>query len=304
MNIAVSPHYLIIDWGTTNFRAFSMTENHTLIDSIARPMGLLQVPDGDFATALEHTLSEWLGDYQNLPIYMAGMVGSMKGWVNVPYASTPTSPRALVDGAYELSLPWGSKGVIFPGVSHSYESDKYDVMRGEEVQIFGLSNIKDKGNFSAILPGTHSKHALFEEGELTHFASFLTGEFFSVLVNHTLLGSGLSLSSECDQESFAKGVADSGSGLLTNRVFLGWTHRLFEQLKVEQVGDYLSGMLIGYELRECSKEFVYLVGGDTLCARYQLAADYLDIETEIVSGDLTFLSGMIRLIKEVNSENS
>lgn len=309
-------HHLIIDWGTTNFRAFAMSNTDQLIDTKEAPMGLLQVSNGEFANALETLLSDWLDDYKSLPIYMAGMVGSMKGWVNVDYAQTPVSAPDLIAKAYVFTLPWGPQAVIIPGVCYPYrdlldcganeksnldinELDKYDVMRGEEVQILGLAEQYKQSELTAVLPGTHSKHAHVVNGKLTQFSSYLTGELYDVLTKHSLLGKGLTIGGLSDQEAFIKGVEDGQCGEFSNRIFLVWTRRLFKSLDEAQIPDYLSGMLIGMELKNLPQKHIYIVGGQGLSLRYQRAAEYLGKTTELVAGNDCFLAGMAILIKSI-----
>ncbi|MDU0356322.1 2-dehydro-3-deoxygalactonokinase [Paraglaciecola aquimarina] len=126
---------------------------------------------------------------------------------------------------------------------------------------------------------------------MTGFASYLTGEFYSVLSNHSLLGKGLPENPPTDIEAFNKGVIEGQTGQLTNRIFLAWSHRLFSNLTEAQIPDYLSGFLIGYELKNLTSKKVYLVGGQALCERYQLACEKLSISAEIVSGNQCFFSG-------------
>lgn len=298
-----SQNYLIIDWGTTNFRAFLMDSNHQLQQKIERPMGLLQVKDGNFADVLQALLSEWLADFTDLPVYMAGMVGSAKGWHNVAYIETPASPERLWHQAFHFQLPWKPKAVIFPGVCDTVQEQEYDVMRGEEIQIFGLAETIQHSQFTAIFPGTHSKHVDVKDGLIQHFSSYLTGEFYSILSQHSLLGKGLTAATELNQSSFLRGVKEGQSGKLTNRVFLTWTHRLFDNLNEDEALDYLSGVLIGYELSELAVEHAYIVGGHSLSARYQLALNSMNIETQIVNGDDCFLVGMTSLIKEHKNDS-
>ncbi|MBU2881218.1 2-dehydro-3-deoxygalactonokinase [Psychrosphaera sp. B3R10] len=309
-------HHLIIDWGTTNFRAFAMSDTDQLIETKEAPMGLLQVPNNEFATALEALLNDWLDDYKSLPIYMAGMVGSMKGWVNVDYAHAPVSAPDLVAKAHVFALPWGPQAVIIPGVCYGYrdlldsraaekssldiaEVDKYDVMRGEEVQILGLAAQHSQTELTAVLPGTHSKHAHVVDGKLTQFSSYLTGELFDLLTKHSLLGKGLPSDASSDNEAFIKGVDDGQSGEFSNRIFLAWTQRLFNSLNEAQIPDYLSGMLIGMELKKLPQKHIYIVGGKGLSLRYQLAAEHLGKTTTLVAGNDCFLAGMAILIKSI-----
>ncbi|WP_199271639.1 2-dehydro-3-deoxygalactonokinase [Paraglaciecola sp. L3A3] len=295
----VQASYLVVDWGSTNFRAFAMDNSGNLLDTKEAPLGLLQVKDSKFAETLENLLAAWLVNYESLPIYMAGMIGSLKGWVNVDYAQTPVDSHKLIEKAHSFILPWGPKATILPGVCHNYELDNYDVMRGEEVQLFGVAKLLQVSEFTAILPGTHSKHATYSNGRITAFASFLTGEFYSVLSQHSLLGKGLPTDAPQDKQAFLKGVSDGQTGQLTNRIFLAWTNRLFKNLTEAQIPDYLSGLLIGYELKELPIQFVYLVGGNALCARYQDACKQLGVKSEILSGNECFLAGISDLVAEL-----
>lgn len=295
---------LIVDWGTTNFRAFAMDDQGRIIDEQAHPLGLLQVKDGAFAASLQAVLGRWLSHYQDLPVYMAGMVGSMKGWVNVEYAKTQAGAAELAGGAYRFVLPWGSEAFIIPGVCHQRAPGVQDVMRGEEVQLLGLSQLQNEHDFHAMLPGTHNKHVHFSEGKISAFSSYLTGELFSVVSEHMLIGKGLDKSQlGAHDEAFLKGV-DEGSETeqLTSTLFQAWTHRLFKHLREEEVLDYLSGLLIGNELKALKADHYYLVGGSALCKRYQQACMHINIHTQIVSGNACFISGMNRLIKELKHD--
>ncbi|MCM2678516.1 2-dehydro-3-deoxygalactonokinase [Echinimonas agarilytica] len=290
--------YLIIDWGTTNFRAFAMSAEHQLLAMQEHPLGILQVENAQFESALKRVLEGWIDDYSAVPVFMAGMIGSLKGWVNVPYATTPVDCTKLTEKAHQFKLSWGANAVILPGVCHQYEGDKYDVIRGEEIQALGLAKIMNSADYHAILPGTHSKHLEFKGNTLYHFASFLTGELYSVISKHTLLGRDLPKALG-DEAIFLKGVNEAQQGAFANRLFLAWTHRLFQNLTAEQIPDYLSGLLIGFELRELDSQRVYIVGGDQLSKLYLQASTALGIEATVVEGNECFLAGMSVLIEEL-----
>jgi len=71
-------HWIAIDWGTSNFRAFLMNHNQC-IDTVNAHCGLLSVPDRQFDAALLPLIAPWLAKHPNLPLLMAGMVGSQQG---------------------------------------------------------------------------------------------------------------------------------------------------------------------------------------------------------------------------------
>ena len=125
---------------------------------------------------------------------ISGMAGSKQGWVEAPYCACPAGfadvaaqLRWITDPA--LRLPTA----IVPGLSCEHACDLPqldsvpDVMRGEEVQIFGAMHLGGVQDGLFILPGTHSKWAWVRDGRVTGFQSFMTGEFFALLSQHSLL---------------------------------------------------------------------------------------------------------------------
>ncbi|GAL31482.1 2-dehydro-3-deoxygalactonokinase [Vibrio variabilis] len=108
-------------------------------------------------------------------------------------------------------------------------------MRGEEVQLIGAASLLGESTFHAVMPGTHSKYALMEDSCLKAFSTFMTGEMYSVLSQHTILGRGLSTDTASKSaKAFLKGVEESSPEQLTRQLFLVRTHRLFENLKQER----------------------------------------------------------------------
>ena len=72
---------------------------------------------------------------------------------------------------------------------------------------------------------------------------------------------------------------DGEPGALLNRLFSARTLALFDRLTTGQVASYLSGLLIGAELRDASYQAlaITLIGSDMLVSRYERAAAVLDI---------------------------
>ncbi|WP_234496525.1 2-dehydro-3-deoxygalactonokinase [Vibrio maritimus] len=305
--------WLVIDWGTTNFRAFAMSSSGKVIKRKEAKKGLLQVKQGEFANELKRLLESWLPNYTSLPVFMAGMVGSQQGWVDVPYAATPVDLNELAGQGHSFILPWGAPATIYPGVCHKRGKGQYDVMRGEEVQLIGAASLLGESTFHAVMPGTHSKYALMEDSCLKAFSTFMTGEMYSVLSQHTILGRGLSTDTASKSaKAFLKGVEESSPEQLTRQLFLVRTHRLFENLKQEEVLDYLSGLLIGHEIKSVatlisSKDLtkpVNIIGSHGLNEKYQLAFNAVGLTSQILDGDRCFIEGMKQLQKVIANETS
>lgn len=307
MNVKCSnDEYLIIDWGTTNFRVFLMSNTGKLIKKKETSQGLLNLEqakenEDKFAIALKRILASWLPYYQSLPIFMAGMVGSVNGWHCVDYVSTNSSISELINNKFSFKLPWGSIACIYPGISHFSQSKKYnDVMRGEEIQVFGLLKKCSQQSISAILPGTHSKHVTVNEGKICSISTFMTGELFAIVSQYSILGKDLP-TQIFDQSTFIKGVLEGQTNQLPQVLFQARTHSLFNIIEQSHIKCYISGVLIGNELQGFAENSVYLVGGQTLCEKYHLACTALKISATYVNGDECFLSGMNTMIKKITS---
>ncbi|WP_312981780.1 2-dehydro-3-deoxygalactonokinase [Atlantibacter sp.] len=287
----MSKNWLAVDWGTTNFRAWLM-HNAEVVFVINAPCGLLQVENGQFEAALQTPIAPWTAEYGALPVLMAGMVGSQQGWVNVPYCEGRADAQQLAKGAHTLRTHWGSQGWILPGVAGHSAVGLPEVMRGEEIQLIGLMALAPAENHLVILPGTHSKHATVEHNAIHHFSTFMTGELFQLLMAHSLLGRDLP-PQQPDSRAFALGVQHSGlNAPLSQLLFSVRTLRLRGDIALTGVGDYLSGLLIGQELRQCPSTPHWIIGSDALNARYQQAASQLGLVTEALSGERCFIAGM------------
>jgi 2-dehydro-3-deoxygalactonokinase len=288
-------YWIAVDWGTTNFRAFLM-DNAQRLDHIHHACGLLSVEKTEFAATLYHLLQPWLQEHGVLPVVMAGMVGSQQGWHEVPYSPLPCTARALLGGTYSFTTTWGSPAWIIPGVSGTSPFGQPDVMRGEEVQLLGLSQLHPAEKHFALLPGTHSKHAHLAGGNITDFSTFMSGEVFSLLSQHSLLGKGLPEQQD-DKPTFLLGVKTALRGApFTHLIFSARTRRLAGEIAPAHIHSYLSGLTIGAEMLAIpAGQQAWVVGSPTLTERYRLASTLLDRQLTPVNGDDCFIHGLSHL---------
>ncbi len=276
----MTPALVGIDWGTTSFRAYLMDALGSVLDRVSAPLGILQVENGAFEATLERLLAGWLADQPDLPIIVSGMIGSRQGWVEVPYLPCPAGLEELSRGLHLHTSERGRKVRFVPGLV--VKGAFPDVLRGEETQIAGaLADNPSAAVF--LLPGTHCKWARVEGGRVVWFATFMTGEVYGVLRQHSILGR-LVTGEAFDEAGFVRGVragldeAASSGGLL-RRLFSARSLGLVSDLAGEAVASYLSGLLIGTEIREAlgcvdgaaRAGGIVLVGGSDLVARYTTA---------------------------------
>jgi len=286
------PALLALDWGTSSLRAYLLGGPDEVVASRNAPWGIMHLPEGGYVAALESLCGDWLQAHPALPILASGMVGSAQGWREAPYVHTPASAEALAQGLAWVEGPGGRRIGIVPGVMQ--DGMVPNVMRGEEVQVVGAwpraaEHAGAGRSVVMVLPGTHSKWALVREGRIESFTTCMTGEVFAVLRTHSILGRLMQPSETMDVESFERGLSqaqEDGSGLLSS-LFSVRTLGLTQRLQPQQLGDYLSGLLIGHELRESTRAFaahldpatpLILIGAEDLCRRYRLALSHIGLQ--------------------------
>jgi 2-dehydro-3-deoxygalactonokinase len=278
------PLLIGLDWGTTSCRAYLIGADGATLARAEGP-GILRVEDGAFGAALDAMIGGWPA----LPIILSGMIGSRQGWVEAPYAACPAGADHIVKAL--ATIDHGDRSIsLVPGLSTENDAMP-DVMRGEETQIFGTLALSggDQGLF--LLPGTHSKWAEVSGGRIVSFRTFMTGEVFGALKDHTILGR-LMRAGAPDADAFAHGVregAELGSGgALLNRLFATRTYGLMDRLADTALSDYLSGLLVGAEIAEATrqtKSTVTIIATPALAQRYTDALKLLGHESNLAPDD-------------------
>ena len=240
---------IVADWGTTNLRAWALDAEGAIVDRRDSPHGLLAVHGGRFGEALAEVASGWLGE--RVPVLLSGMVGSKLGWKEAPYLALPVALDELARHLVAVQSPLHAAIRIVPGVKRD-DPRQPDVMRGEETQIFGALQILKGQDGVFVLPGTHSKWAMVEKGRLINFRTYMTGEVFGLLRRSGTL-SQLMDGDRHDEAAFAEGVtrgASADAGGLLHRLFSVRTLGLLDQMPRANLASYLSGLLIGAEVRD------------------------------------------------------
>jgi 2-dehydro-3-deoxyphosphogalactonate aldolase len=306
-----------VDWGTSSCRAYLIDMAGSILETLENPdAGALKVssegPDG-FQKALDALLKKgkselWL--HPETSVIMCGMVGSRLGWKEVPYVHTPAAPPAVASGLIEVTCSAGRSMWIVPGLAHTdVDGDAPDIMRGEETQLFGAASCVEQspnGNIF-VLPGTHSKWACMRNGEIVHFKTRMSGEIFDVLSKHSILGKLMDSSAREDHwDAFEAGLQRSGKdGGFLHHVFSCRTEGLIGKFTAAALPSYLSGLLIGQEIREvmasgsCMSGLT-IVGSGALSERYRRAAALLcGTQAKVVDGSLAIAHGLCLLRKEV-----
>src|SRR3954470_16601151 len=260
-----------LDWGTTSCRAYLIGADGAVLDRQLDGPGILKA-EGHFGPWLHSMIGGWIATHGRAPVILSGMIGSRQGWKEAPYARCPAGANDIVKALAQIE--WSELSIaLVPGLSTENDAMP-DVVRGEETQIFGALALSGESDGLFLLPGTHSKWAEVQGGRIVSFHTFITGELFGVLKEHTILGRFMR-EGVYDANSFARGVHEGAAlgsgGALLNRLFATRTYALMNKLPDTALPDYLSGLLIGAEVAEATrqtKSVVTIIASPALAQRY------------------------------------
>lgn len=267
---------IFIDWGSSNFRAF-LLEGTELRDRLGRDgAGTLKImpasgalPDAAerarlYSDFLMQALSSWLAAHPQAPVYICGAAGGREGWVETPYLPAPAGVddwRAQglnrLDHAQAGALQ-GRDIRIVSGCADA-RGGCHDVMRGEEVKALGAVLHLGLDDALLCIPGTHCKWVEVRGARIRRFITVMTGEFYNLLHDKGAIASILkapAAATGADVQSFPQGLAlaKEGQDLLAD-VWQVRAQFLRNPQPPADFSAYLSGILIGHEMRAAAQAF-------------------------------------------------
>ncbi len=287
------PHLIAVDWGTSALRAALIVQGR-IVAQRHSDQGILRIKQGGFATALADFCGDWMATPNALTL-ICGMAGSAQGWQLAPYMACPSPLENLTQHLVWLQP---HKVALVPGLSCELPHAP-DVMRGEETQVLGALELLGHASATVVLPGTHSKWVQVQDGHVMRFNTFMTGEFFSLLHQHSILARTLPQENptpfDADpltEEAFDAGVrvAQNGQSIL-HTVFSVRTLSLMKRQTPAQGLAYLSGLLIGEELRAQSANLdgpLVVIANAVLQQRYQRAFTLLGATCQVMGDEATW----------------
>lgn len=289
----LTPTLIALDWGTSNLRATLLDPTGRALDHRSAPGGVMSVQDRRFAEALLTLCGDWMQAY-GCALIASGMVGSRQGWKEAPYLDCPASLLQAAQALISVEVTPQKSLHIVPGLRRQDLSGAFDVMRGEETQIWGAVMAPQS---CCVLPGTHSKWAWTgNNGQVEGFATYMTGELYGLLTQHGILGRLMAFGHARPQD-FEAGVRRglSGHAQASHTIFAARTAGLMGTVAPEGLPDYLSGMLIGIEIAGAKMDLdaamlqsgVTLIGDDELCGRYALALEISGLPSRRGAADAT-----------------
>ena len=292
-----------VDWGTSSLRGALVNSEGLVLEKRAFPQGILQVAHGQFQNVFEQRFADWMSE--DTLCLVSGMAGSRQGWREAPYCPCPSGFQDIAQ-----HLQWIEKdriGIV-PGLS-TFNDATPDVMRGEEIQIFGALNTLQIETAQFVLPGTHSKWAHVLDGKISQFETFMTGEFYALLSQHSILAKTCLPDAPLKKEVFLDGVMQSQKrGGLLHHAFSARSLVLFEKLNPVQSSSYISGLLIGEEIKSAKSDKasantpLFILGNSQLTQRYAFALEALGLSAKALADEVTW-SGLWSLANHLYPEH-
>jgi 2-dehydro-3-deoxygalactonokinase len=292
-----------VDWGTSSLRGALINSEGLVLEKRAFPQGILQVAHGQFQNVFEQRFADWMSE--DTLCLVSGMAGSRQGWREAPYCPCPSGFQDIAQ-----HLQWIEKdriGIV-PGLS-TFNDATPDVMRGEEIQIFGALNTLQIETAQFVLPGTHSKWAHVLDGKISQFETFMTGEFYALLSQYSILSKTCLPDAPLKKEVFLDGVMQSQKrGGLLHHAFSARSLALFEKLNPAQSSSYISGLLIGEEIKSAKSDKasanapLFILGNSQLTQRYAFALEALGLSAKALADEVTW-SGLWSLANHLYPEH-
>jgi len=232
---------------------------------------------------------------KNYTVIISGMASSNIGMKELSYKKTPFTAheKELIVHKIESSENFVHTVILISGA----RTDE-DVMRGEETQLIGCLKSDDETDRFFIFPGTHSKHVELEDGMIKDFKTYMTGEFFELLSQKSILLNSVEESpvelNAGNIKRFENGVIDGTHLNILRAAFLVRTNQLFEKLAKQDNYFYLSGLMIGTEIKDLGavKKQITICSDEKLLQLYKIAlseigivnADYVNAGNAVDAG--------------------
>jgi 2-dehydro-3-deoxygalactonokinase len=296
--------FLSCDWGNSTFRLRlvdagkkeasgellsdgGMAETYQLWQAAARPE---TERINFYRSILVRSVNNLPGTFdKNTPILISGMVSSSIGLTELPYQKFPFTwdISQFIVGKIEEDEQFTNPLYLVSG----FKTDD-DVMRGEETLLLGCDP-GNEGEKIFVFPGTHSKHVFVRDNRGIDFKTYMTGEIFNLLAEKSILRNAVSKG--IDEKSFAEGLIAGKHVNLLHSAFSIRTRQLLQQVDSVSNYQYLSGLVIGAELKDlknkdcpvylvCSEHFkkAYMIGLDLM--GFKKGVYYLDADDMLIKG--------------------
>jgi len=300
--------FLSCDWGTSKFRLRLVdTSKKEISGEALSEEGITETYNQWMATGLAE--KERIGFYKkkltaaisrlpgnigkDIPVIISGMASSSIGLLELPYQKLPF---IWDPSGFDIKKITGDEDFQHTLYLVSGFKKDDDVMRGEETLLLGCDPGDDAEKIF-IFPGTHSKHVFVKNKKGFDFRTYMTGEIFRLLAEESILWNSVTRGD--DDESFADGFTKGMQENLLHSAFTVRTRQLLQQAGRESNYQYLSGLIIGTELKDLKGRNapVYLVSDKLIKPGYLTGLKLMDGTSQIyyLDADEIFVKGHSRI---------
>jgi 2-dehydro-3-deoxygalactonokinase len=293
--------FIVADWGTSRFRGY-LVEGETILDRVSSDQGVSNLKAGEHRGVFLRQCGRWLEQELQAPVLLVGMVGSREGWTVAPYAECPAGPAEIGRAMIAVDVGGGRQAHIVPGLFCEPTPGASDVMRGEETLVLG-AGVADG---LVCLPGTHPKWIDMRGGQIARFATFMTGEMYALLREHSMIGRpatepGDQRGFELGLEAAKRNEGASGAGLL-HLLFGARAAVVSGRMVPSLLGPYLSGLLTGDEINGALAQFpapasVTVVADSPRADLYAQALGRRGIEARVRPPEEALIAGLARIVR-------
>lgn len=305
------PNYFVAgDWGTTSCRLYlfeALDADFRVVETI-QGLGVSKLRNIDIEDYFFKLTRDWFQAYAIKRVLLSGMVGSTIGWRLAGYASCPAS----VDDQLSRSVSFAARGVSFTilgGLKTVNALELPDTMRGEETQLVGASQLFAGGDTAiVIMPGTHNKWAIVEDGVITDFFTAFTGELFSLLNSHSVLTNRQPFEA-VEGLSFERGVIKARD-IEVDIIHLLFSVRAFQLASdnaPESDAAYLLGLIIGRDIKSAlgilSERYqldgssIHVLGDGSIAETYKNALSLFNKKATLIDPESVVLNAYPQFYK-------
>ena len=270
---------LAIDWGSTAMRGALLDESAAVLDERACSRGLLNLGSGGFEAALREEFGDWLararralpdGRHGRQPARLGrGALRRLPGGARRLRRAVAARPVRLGVGGAARSRSFRARAAIttaFPTCCAAKRSSSS-----------ARSTCSASTRRTMLSPGTHSKWATIENRRLVGFTTAMSGEFYALLRQHSILARSLPAEDgDLDGAAFDDGVrrALEGARPAADRVQRAQPRPVRAHAALQRSPSYLSGLVVGEAVRWpglADVATVVVIGAPVLTERFARA---------------------------------
>lgn len=203
----------VIDCGTTNTRIYILNSQREIIAEGSKKVGVRDTSitgtKDRLKQGIEELFHEILLSNQISPAEIrwamaSGMITSEIGLLEIPHLIAPAGREELAANIVRTAsgevLALGCPVYFVPGIRNRYADGarifdlrQVDFMRGEEVQLIGISSALEPGESCfAVTLSSHTKVSYLDgSGKVVSSITSLSGQMFEALVNSTNIGKSI-----------------------------------------------------------------------------------------------------------------